>query len=274
MIGRSRAADAFLYGAVLMVTLLFVAPLVWTFSSAFKTRLEIFTIPPVWFPTSLDLANFQRVLDKSLPFLLNSLVVTLVSTAGVLAIAIPASFALTYFSYRRKRDIELWVLSTRMMPPIAAAVPLFLLGRSLGLIDTRLGLVILYVGFLLPFAIWVLTSFFRELPRSVVEAALVDGASWGQVLTKVVVPLSSSGISTVGIFTALFAWNEMLLPLFFTNRQAKTFTVELTTFQGQVNIIWEQMTAAVTLQVIPVLILVFLMQRHIVSGLTLGAVKE
>jgi ABC-type glycerol-3-phosphate transport system permease component len=271
---RSRAEDTFLYIVVVVMTLFFIAPLLWVFLSAFKTRLEIFTLPPVLVPSRFNLDNFERVLSANTPFLMNSVIVTASTTVVVMAIAIPASFALAVFDYRRKRDIEIWVLSTRMMPPIAAAVALFILGQYAGLLDTRLFLTLVYIGFLLPFAIWLLTSFFRDLPGPVLEAAIVDGASWWQVLRHIVVPISSSGIATVTIFTGLFAWNELLIPLFLTSRQAKTFTVVLTEFQGQTNTVWEQMSAAVAIQVIPVVILVFLVQRYIVSGLTLGAVKE
>lgn len=274
MRSRKRAETTFLYVAVVAMTLFFIAPLLWVLLSAFKTRLEIFTLPPVLIPSSLNLGNFTRVLSRNMPYLVNSTIVTTVSTALVILIAVPASFALAMFEYRRKRDLEIWVLSTRMMPPIAAAVPLFILGQRLGLLDTRLGLIIIYVGFLLPLAIWLLTSFFRELPGEILEAGLVDGASWWQVLRRIAVPVSSSGIATVTVFTALFAWNELLIPLFLTNRRAKTFTVVLTEFQGQTNIVWEQMAAAVTIQVLPIVILVFLVQRYIVAGLTLGAVKE
>lgn len=271
---RKRAEDTFVYVVVALMTLFFVAPLLWIFLSAFKTRLEIFTLPPVLVPSSLNLENFERVLSENLPFLGNSAIVTLVSTTLVMVIAVPAAFALAVFEYRRKRDLEIWVLSTRMMPPIAAAIPLYIMGLGLGLIDTRTGLILVYVGFLLPFAIWLLASFFRELPGEVLEAALVDGASWWQVLRRIVLPISASGMATVTIFTALFAWNELLIPLFLTNRSAKTFTVVLTEYQGQTNIVWEQMAAAVTVQVVPVVIIVFLVQRYIISGLTMGAVKE
>lgn len=160
------------------------------------------------------------------------------------------------------------------MPPIAAAVPLFIAGQYFGLLDTLTGLTFVYIGFLLPFAIWLLTSFFRDMPGEVLEAARVDGASWWQLLRHVAVPISASGIATVMVFTGLFSWNELLLPLFLTNRKAKTFTVVLTEFQGQTNTVWEQMSAAVVIQVLPIALAVFLVQRYIVSGLTLGAVKE
>jgi ABC-type glycerol-3-phosphate transport system permease component len=262
------------YLLVAVITFINIAPLIWIFLSAFKTRLEIFTIPPVWIPSTLNIRNFQAVLEDNVPFLVNSIVITLFSTAGVLIIGIPAAFALSIFNLKRQNDINLWVLSTRMMPPIAAAVPLFLLGQSLKLIDTRTGLVILYIGFLLPFAIWMLTLFFKEVPKEILEAAVVDGASWVQVLTKITIPVSAAGLATVTIFTALFSWNELLLPLFFTNRQAKTFSVVLTEFQGQTNTVWEQMSAAVVIQIIPIILVTFLVQRYIVSGLTMGAVKE
>lgn len=271
---RQRAESWFIYLVVFLMTLFFIVPLLWVLSSAFKTRLEIFTLPPVLVPSDLNLGNFQAVLSKNLPFLRNSIVVTTISTAVVMLIAIPASFALAMFQYRRGRDIELWVLSTRMMPPITAAVPLFIAGQYFGLLDTLTGLTFVYIGFLLPFAIWLLTSFFRDMPGEVLEAARVDGASWWQLLRHVAVPISTSGIATVTIFTGLFAWNELLLPLFLTSRKAKTFTVVLTEFRGQTNIVWEQMSAAVVVQLLPIAIGVFLVQRYIVSGLTLGAVKE
>src|SRR6056297_651096 len=143
--------------------------MIWIALSGFKTRLEIFTLPPVWIPSRLFLGNFQRVLDANLPFLLNSAIVTVATTAGVLVLAVPAAFALAVFGFRRKGDLEMWILSTRMMPPIAAAVPLFLASRALGLFDTLPGLVLVYIGFNLSFAVWLATSFFRSMPMEILE---------------------------------------------------------------------------------------------------------
>ncbi|MBC8100210.1 MAG: carbohydrate ABC transporter permease [Armatimonadetes bacterium] len=266
--------QALIYAGIAFVTFLNITPLLWVILSSFKTRLEIFTLPPKWIPTSLNFGNFEAVLDKNLPYLLNSVIITSVTTVGVLLIAVPAAFALTVFTIKRKRDIELWIISTRMMPPIAAAVPLFLLADATQLVDTHVGLIILYIGFNLPFAIWLATSFFRSLPKDLFEAAIVDGATWLQVLMRIVVPISAGSIATVTIFTALFSWNELLLALYFTNREAKTFTVVLTEFQGQTNTVWEQMSAAAVIQIIPIIILTFFVQRYIVSGLTMGAVKS
>jgi ABC-type glycerol-3-phosphate transport system permease component len=255
------------------LTLINIAPLIWTFLSGFKTRLEIFTIPPVWIPSSLNWSNFETIFDRRLPNLENSIVVTLGSTAGVLFIAVPAAFALTVFTFKRKKDLELWILSTRMMPPIAAAIPLYLGIKEIDLYDTRLGLILIYIGFNLPFAIWMASTFLRQVPREIFEAALVDGCSWPQVLARIAVPLSVGGLSTVAIFTALFCWNELLLAIFLTSSNSKTFTVVLTEFVGQTNIVWELMAAGAVIQIVPIVVLTFLTQRYIVAGLTLGAVK-
>jgi ABC-type glycerol-3-phosphate transport system permease component len=269
----NRLRKALLLLLATLLTALNVAPLVWIALSGFKTRLEIFSLPPVWIPSSLYLQNFTAVLEKNLPFLANSIIITGASTVAVLLIGLPAAFALSLFKFRRKRDLEMWILSTRMMPPIAAAVPLFLAARATGLIDTHIGLIIVYTGFNLPFAVWLATSFFRQMPMEVIEAARVDGCTWWQVMTRVALPLNVSGTATVSIFTAIFAWNELLLPLFLTNHKAKTFTVVLTEFQGQTNTVWEQMAAGAAIQILPIVILTFLVQRYIVSGVSLGAVK-
>jgi ABC-type glycerol-3-phosphate transport system permease component len=261
-----------LFALATVITFANVAPLIWIALSGFKTRLEIFTLPPVWIPSRLFLGNFERVLANNLPYLTNSALLTL-TTAGVLLLAIPAAFALAVFPMKRKKDLEMWILSTRMMPPIAAAVPLFLAARALSLFDTIPGLVIAYIGFNLSFAVWLSLSFFRQMPHEVLEASRVDGASWLQVLLRVAVPLNRGGIATVAVFTAIFSWNELLLPLFLTSNRAKTFTVVLTEFQGQTNTVWEQMAAGAAIQVLPIVILTFFVQRTIVAGVTMGAVK-
>ena len=263
-----------LFLLAIVLTLLNITPLIWTFLSSFKTRLEIFTIPPVWVPATLNLKNFNTIFDKRLPNIQNSIAVTLGSTAGVLLIAVPAAFAIAVFALKRKQNLELWILSTRMMPPIAAAIPLYLGIKEIGLYDTRWGLILIYIGFNLPFAIWMASTFFRQLPREIIEAALVDGCSWLRVLVRIAVPLSIGGLSTVAIFVALFCWNELMLAIFLTSSNARTFTVVLTEFQGQTNIVWELMAAGAVIQIVPIIVLTFLTQRYIVAGLTMGAVKQ
>jgi len=270
MLSRKRH-NPFLLVLAGVLTLLNISPLLWIGVSAFKTRLEIFT--QVIVPRALNLNNFSVILQNNLPFLVNTLVVSVVATLGILMVSIPASFALSAFAFKRKRNLEMWILSTRMMPPIAAALPFFFALKAINLFDTLAGLILVYIGVNLPFAIWLLTSFMRQIPSETVEAARVDGCTWWQVLRSIAFPMASSGVATVAVFSAIFSWNELLLPLFLTNRGAKTFTVVLTEFQGQTNTVWEQMSAGALIQIIPIVIMTFFVQRYIVSGLTMGAIK-
>lgn len=256
-----------------IITFLNVAPLLWVAVSSLKTRIEIFANPPSLLPESLRIENYVQLFHENWPYLLNSIVVTLFSTAGVLALSLPAAFGLTAFSFPKKRDLEMWFLSGRMMPPVAAAIPFYLTLRQIGLIDTHIGLILLYIGIGTPLAVWLISSFMRSIHPAIQEAARIDGCNWWQIFIRITLPLSAGGIATATIFVSIFAWNELLLPLFLTNRLAKTFPVVLTSFQGQTEIAWELMCAGATIQVLPVLILTFFVQKYIVSGLTLGSVK-
>jgi ABC-type glycerol-3-phosphate transport system permease component len=270
---KKRLRKGFLFLLAAILTLLNIAPLLWVALSSFKTRLEIFSSPPSLFPEKWQVQNYVDLFNVNLPYLLNSIVVTLVSTLGVLLLSVPAAFGLTAFSFPKKRDLEMWFLSGRMMPPVAAAIPFYLTLRQLGLIDTHVGLILLYVGIGIPLAVWLITSFMRSIHPAIYEAARIDGCKWRDIFLRITIPLSSGGIATATIFITIFAWNELLLPLFLTNRLAKTFPVVLTSFQGQTEIAWELMCAGATIQVLPVIVLTFFVQKYIVSGLTLGSVK-
>ncbi len=263
----------FLFGLAAILTLLNVAPLIWVALSSFKTRIEIFSTPPVWLPEEWQFQNYADLFRFNVPYLINSLVVTSISTLGVLLLSVPAAFGLTAFNFRKKHDLEMWFLSGRMMPPVAAAIPFYLTLRQIKLIDTQIGLILLYMAVGIPLAVWLITSFMRSIHPAIYEAAQIDGCKWREIFLRIAVPLSSGGIATATIFITIFAWNELLLPLFLTNRFAKTFPVVLTSFQGQTEIAWELMCAGATIQVLPIVILTFFVQRYIVSGLTLGSVK-
>jgi ABC-type glycerol-3-phosphate transport system permease component len=261
----------FLLAAV--ISLLNIAPLLWVALSSFKTRIEIFSTPPVWIPERWQVQNYIDLFQVNVPYLMNSLIVTLVSTLGVLLLSVPAAFGLTAFNFPKKHDLEMWFLSGRMMPPVAAAIPFYLTLRQIKLIDTQAGLIMLYVGVGIPLAVWLIASFMRSIHPAIYEAAKIDGCTWGQIFVRIAVPLASGGIATATIFITIFAWNELLLPLFLTDRFAKTFPVVLTSFQGQTEIAWELMCAGATIQVLPIVVLTLFVQKYIVSGLTGGAVK-
>jgi ABC-type glycerol-3-phosphate transport system permease component len=260
--------------AAIVITFVFTAPIIWMVMAAFKTVVDIYAVPPVWVPDFTYLENFRLLLSDNWPFLLNSLIVTVGATALSLALALPAAFGLVYFQFRSQNFLADWILSTRMMPPIAAAVPLYMVFNGFGMLDTIPALIIVYAGFNLPFAIWVAMSFFRNIPREIIEAARVEGCSWPQTFRLVALPLAKSGVATVATFVFIFAWNELLLALFLTTREARTFPVVISSFSTVTRTYWELISAATIIQILPPVIFTILMQRHIVSGLTMGAVKH
>lgn len=270
---KSRAWPWVLYALAAVITLLNVSPLVWVALSSLKRRIDIFSMPPVWLPPTWNFENYTTLLHNHGHGLVNTAILTVCSLLGSLALALPAAFALAVFRFKRKKDLEMWFLSARMMPPVAAAIPLYLTLRPLHLIDTRFGLTIVYVSVGVPLVVWLTTTFMRSVSYEIIEAALIDGCTWPQIFLRIMLPLSSGGVATAAIFTAIFAWNELLLPLFLTNRDAQTFSVVLTSFQGQTEIAWELMCAGAIIQIFPIVLITFLAQRYIVSGLTLGSVK-
>ncbi|RVD47754.1 carbohydrate ABC transporter permease, partial [Mesorhizobium sp. M7A.F.Ca.ET.027.03.2.1] len=196
------------------------------------------------------------------------------ATLLCMVLSLPAAFGLVNFKFRGREFLADWILSTRMMPPIAAGVPLYIIFNTIGLLDTVWALIVVYAGFNIPFAVWVSMSFFRRVPRETIEAAMLEGCSWAQIFTKVALPLTRSGIATVATFVFIFAWNELLLALFLTTRAAKTFPVVISSFVTNSMTFWEMIAASSVIQAIPPIIFTLLMQRHIVSGLTMGAVKD
>lgn len=269
-----RPRDIGPLAVVLAFVLISAAPLLWILLGAFKPTADIIAIPPVWIPDFLYLQNFQDVIVDYWPFILNSLVATVGATVLALVLAVPAAFGLVNFRFTGRAAVADWILSTRMMPPIAAAVPLFVIFRGAGLLDTLPALIIAYAGFNLPFAIWMSMSFIRRVPKELIEAARLEGCSWPRVLREIVLPLSKSGLAAVATFVFIFAWNEFMLALFLTTREAKTFPVVISSFIGTGRVYWEYITAASVIQCLPPVLFTFFMQRHIVSGITMGAVKD
>ena len=260
--------------AALIIVLVFSLPVLWMALAAFKTINDIYAIPPVWLPDFTYLNNFVLLLSENWQFLWNSIVVTLGATLLCMIFALPTAFGLVNFPFRGRNFVADWILSTRMMPPIAAAVPLFIVFNTIGMLDTIPALILVYAGFNLPFAIWVAMSFFRNIPKEIIEAARIEGCTWFQTFRIVALPLAKSGIATVATFVFIFAWNELLLALFLTVREAKTFPIVITSYVTTGNVFWELISAATIIQILPPVIFTLIMQRHIVSGLTLGAVKN
>jgi multiple sugar transport system permease protein len=267
---REAARVVFVY-AVLLV---FLFPIVWTVMTSLKTRVDSFSIPPVWL-FSPTFENFHAVFYESdFPRLLGNSVWTATANT-ILSMLIGTAAAYGIARYRvGSGNFLFWVLSIRMLPPIVAAVPLFILAAGLRLVDTLAILPILYLMLNLPLVVWLMRSFILEIPVEIEESARIDGCSTFRVLWHVVLPLAAPGLVSTAVFCFIFAWNELLLGTIFTRMMARTAPVALAAFVGaESEINWGVMTAAGTLAMIPPVVFALIFQRYIVRGLTFGAVK-
>ena len=260
--------------AAFLVILLWLFPVYWVFLTSLKPLEEINrAIPTFGFSPNLD--NYRDLFSQFqfAGVLLNSLVVAVVSCAVVLFVAVLAAYSLARLKTPGEKHIALWILSLRFVPPIVVGIPLYLQWQNFNLLDTQVGLIIVYVSFNLPFAIWLLRGFLGELPFELEEAALLDGLSRLQILRKIIVPIALPGIASTAIFTFVFTWNEYLIALLLTSVKAVTVPVTISKFVQPYTVLWGDLSAAVVIQLVPMLLVVFLLQRHIVRGMTLGAVK-
>ena len=273
---RKTVFRVLIYFLALVFVMISIFPIIWLFFTSLKDRVEIFSIPPVWLPRP-KAENYVREFNGNnsrFPFLVNSIQVGLVSTLFTLIIGTLAAYSIARFPAPAKKNIEFWILSVRMMPPVAVIVPLYLIMRSFRFLDKTAGLIVVHIAFNLPFVIWILAGFLRSIPKDVEEAALIDGCSWFQSLWKISLPLAAPGLATTSIFSFMFSWNELLAALVLTGRNAKTLPVAISEYWSNTQIRWEAMAATSMVHVIPIIIVTFLIQRYIVRGLTLGAVKE
>jgi multiple sugar transport system permease protein len=248
-------------------------PVVWMALMMFKPEAIMFERPPVWIFTP-TLAHVDYVLAHGFLWnLVTSMLVAGASTVLVVVVGTPAAYALARFPLARRDDLLLFVLATRMAPPVALAIPFYLIYARVGLLDSYLGLVVAYLTFNLSFYIWVLWSFCRELPVELEEAARADGYPRGRVLLQVVLPLLRPGIIATAVLCFIFAWNEFLYAFMLGGKAVETLPVavpKLITSQG---VKWGELSIVGIVALAPVLAVVFLLQRHIVRGLTMGAVK-
>ncbi len=242
---------------------------------SFKDRMQTFAIPPLWFFTP-TLNNYRDLLNRGIfgTYSLNSLVVVICSVFVSLLIATPAAYALSRFSFKGKKDISFWILSVRMAPAIAVVIPYFFLGSFIGILDTRLVLIIAYLSFNVPFAVWMLKGFIDEIPVQIDEAAMIDGCSRFQVFSGLIVPLVANGLAATSILCLIQSWNEFTFALFLTTTDARTLPTIVTQFLTFQGVVWGEMSAAATITVLPSVIFAILVRKHLITGLTFGAIKE
>jgi multiple sugar transport system permease protein len=259
--------------AAMLITLAFLFPVYWLAMNSFKTADEIYASPPVWWPAALQWNNYVVLFkDGDAVSVFNSLVVATVST--VLAMSIGTLCAYSLARYKTGGDdLSNWIISQRMVPPIAVVFPIFLLYVFLGWVDTYVGMILLYTAFNLPYVIWMMRGYIQDIPRSLEEAALVDGCTPWEVFYKVVLPMCKGGLFATAIFAFIFAWNEFLFALVLTRTEVTTYTVQVTHYFGGQSNFWTKIAAMSVLGTLPVFVAVVFMQRYLVRGISLGAVK-
>jgi multiple sugar transport system permease protein len=266
------------YALVIFASLLALIPIYWMLTISLKREVDQFAVPPLWFSFSPTLEHYRDAfLTRAFgQYLITSAIVAVASTLCSLIIGTLAAYALARFKMRRRLDrkLALWILSTRMFPPIVTAVPLFLMMRDLGLLNTRASLVILYTGFNLPFVVWMMRGFFMEVPRELEEAAMVDGDSRLGALRRVLLPLVAPGLAATAVFCLIISWNEFLFALVLTQTDAAmTLPVGIAGRVTQYEIKWGVMSAAGVVAMLPILLFALAVQRYLVRGMSLGAVK-
>ncbi|ROQ64717.1 carbohydrate ABC transporter membrane protein 2 (CUT1 family) [Rathayibacter sp. PhB152] len=266
---------AIIWIALALAVVLYGFPFVYMLLTSFKTPLETIAVPPRILPTQWTLDNYVAALSRDgvVASFINSVVTAVLSTAVSLVLAIPAAYAVTRFRTRLGRAFIVGALVMRMVPPIVIGAPMISIFRTLGIADTSLALAIAHTTISLPLSIWLMSSFFEAVPGELEEAAKIDGASRLGALWRVVIPVTAGGVAVTAIFAFLASWNEFLFALLLTAVRAQTTPIVIANFQTQFGLDWGAMTALAVLYSLPVILLTLVLQRHIVAGLTLGAVK-
>jgi multiple sugar transport system permease protein len=272
---RRVSSRVLLWTALAIVLVIYGFPFVYLLLTSFKTPSDAIAVPPAVLPEVWTLENYVVALTKEgvVPALINSVVTAALSTLLSLVLAVPAAYAITRYRTPSGRVFVIAALVTRMVPTIAIGAPLVETMRVLGIADTSMALAIAHTTISLPLSIWLMASFFEAVPDEIEEAATVDGASRLGALWRIVLPVVSGGLAVTAIFAFLASWNEFLFALLLTSLRAQTTPIVIANFQTQFGLDWGAMTALAAVYSVPVILLTLVLQRHIVAGLTLGAVK-
>jgi multiple sugar transport system permease protein len=279
---KKRLSAVALWLATFLLMVVICIPGLWVVLSAFRPNREILARPPVWVPETLTWNNFAKIFglgeaQVAIPvgsYFMNSVVIALTSTFVALVVGMAGGYAFARFRFRFKNSLFLSLMLFRTVPGIALSLPLFMLWSRLGIIDTQMGLIIVYIALNVPFTIWLIDGFFRQIPMSLSEAAQVDGCTRWQAFWKIEFPLAKGGIAAAGVFAFLTSWNEYALAAQLTrSTDSKTLPVGLMDFTAQFTIDWAGMSAMAVIIIVPALLLTFLVQKHLIRGLTFGGVK-
>lgn len=257
------------------IGILIFFPIFWTILTSFKTELEAIASPPALFNFHWTLENYVEVQSRSNYFLhfANSVIISLGSTILGLIIAIPGAWAMAFVPGKRTNGTLMWMLSTKMLPPVGVLIPIYLIFRDTGLLDTRTGLVIVLTLINLPIIIWMLYTYFKEIPGEILEAARMDGASLKAEIIHVLTPMAVPGIASTLLLNVILAWNEAFWTLNLTAAKAAPLTAFIASYSSPEGLFYAKLSAASTMAIAPILILGWFSQKQLVRGLTFGAVK-
>lgn len=263
-------------GAMMALLAFSLFPIVWIMLTSVKNETAIFSIPPKVF-VSPDFSSYEKFLslgnESALLFIWNSAFIAVVTTFLTLLVSSLAAYAFSRYRFRASNYLLFFMLATRLLPPVTAVVPLYLLFRYLQILDTRFILILIYTALNIPFGTWLMKAFFDGIPKELEEAAALDGCGALRTLARVTFPLASSGIAATSIFVFLLAWNEFMFAFMLTNVHARTIPVRLAETMGEMQVFWQDMSTLATLIMLPALLVGFFMQRYLIRALTAGAVK-
>ena len=262
------------FGAWLAGFLIFF-PILWMVLASFKTELEAFAIPPSFLFFHWTTENYATVQGRSdyVHHAINSILIAGGSTLIALLIAIPAAWSMAFSPTKRTKDVLLWMLSTKMMPPVGVLVPVYLIYRDFGLLDSLTGLIFILCLGNLPIVVWMLFTYFKEIPKDILEAARMDGATISRELIYVLTPMAVPGLASTLLLNLILAWNEAFWTLNLSTLHAAPLTVFIASYSSPEGLFWAKLSAASTLAIAPILVLGWFSQRQLVRGLTFGAVK-
>ena len=270
---KNKFLDFLQFLVILLTAVFILVPIYWIVSGAFKQQVDIFQLKLLFTPT---LENFEiifrspyNLFDK----LVNSTLVALSTIMIAIPIATMAAYSFSRFRMKGERLMFVTILATQFVPAVVIVLPFFILFRDLGILDTRLALVLVNLSLVMPFAIWMIKGFIDSIPLDSEEAALVDGSSRFQVILNVTLPMALPGVITAGIFCFILAWNEFLFALIITTNKAVTLPVGLSLFHAEEGVLWHLISAAGIMIMLPMFVLATLIQKHFVQGMTMGAVR-
>ncbi|MEO6512153.1 MAG: carbohydrate ABC transporter permease [Nocardioides sp.] len=278
--GRGRSVLEVVLLTLLAAAMLF--PVLWILETSIKENRDVYAVPAKFFSFHVTLAHYKDVFvapgggrsDLS-GSLLNSVIVAGVSTFLATVLGVPAAWAYSRFTLKAKKDQLFFILSTRFMPPVVVVIPIFLMYRQVGLIDTKLGLILIYAAFNVPFTIWMMKGFVDEVPAEYEDAAMLDGYTRLQAFWRVTLPLLIPGIAATAVFALIFSWNEFVFAIFLTSSQdVRTAPPAIAGLIGGTTVDWGLVAASTAVFALPVLVFAYLVRKHLVAGVTLGAVRR